>query len=90
MQLKLPTYTIHVNINLKTNEASLKNVIGLMIKKNQYGELNVVFTPQYVQDDNEYSGVLTINSIPLNKYLKVLLKQYETKKGNFIINRLFM
>lgn len=71
------------------DDDSLKNAIEMMIYKNQHGELNIVFTPQSKQN-NEYIGFLTVNNIPLKKYLHILLKQYSTKKGNFIVYNLYV
>lgn len=59
-----------------------------MIDKNQHGELNITFTPQSMQN-NVYVGSLTVNNLPLKKYLQIALKQFSTKKGNFIVNNLY-
>lgn len=79
LQLILPTY--YIDIDLCLDDDDLKTAITILIKKNQYGELNFSFIPQSFEN-NVYSGILIVNHKVNNMYipLKKLLKNFHTKK----------
>ncbi|CAH1720222.1 unnamed protein product [Aphis gossypii] len=79
LQLILPTY--YIDINLCLDDDDLKTAIKILIKKNQYGELNFSFIPQSFEN-NVYSGILIVNHKVNNMYLplKKILKNFHTKK----------